>query len=424
MLDPGDDFGDDVDDEPRRPLLPPDDRVWRHPSELTSLVPPSPEETLLARRRWMQSTPSRSGARAAGIVGALLATGVVLVGTHLTSWLTDSGHVGGTRATLVRVTASTGPVAPAVAAVGVSGLLARATRALVDVRAGAGRNATQTDGVIISTEGYVLAPVSVVSRRDSISVVRSDGEELPATVTGVDRATGIAVLHVDERQLPTLAFDPSRRSAVPGTKGAGVWLLDAWRSGSVTYRLVRSTTPPKATSLGNGPALLERCPRSLALEGAPSGAVVIGASGRVEAVVMAHRDGGAIAAPGWLALRVAEELIRYGAVTHGWLGIEGTTGRVSVPRTLTAAHPGSNPPVTDHTEVTGVRVRSLMPDSAAGAAGLRPGDLIERINGRRVTSMAALQADLYLMRPSAPVTLEVREGSGTTELHTRLRPAA
>ena len=83
MVEPADDFDDardDVsDDDWGAPLLPPDDRLWRHPSELGSNAMPISAEALSARRSWMASTPSRAGAWSAGIVGALLATGVVLI---------------------------------------------------------------------------------------------------------------------------------------------------------------------------------------------------------------------------------------------------------------------------------------------------------------------------------------------------------
>ncbi|MGH9298924.1 MAG: hypothetical protein ACRDZT_03310, partial [Acidimicrobiales bacterium] len=71
-------------------MLPPEDRIWRHPSELAVNASPPMEQTLAARRRWMLSTPTRAGAWSAGMVGALLATGVVLVGTHMTGWLTQN----------------------------------------------------------------------------------------------------------------------------------------------------------------------------------------------------------------------------------------------------------------------------------------------------------------------------------------------
>ena len=90
MVEPGDDFDDVHEDEAAGPLLPPDDRLWRHPSELGQNGQQVSAEALSARRSWMASTPSRAGAWSAGIVGAVLATGVVLVGGHLTHLLSPA----------------------------------------------------------------------------------------------------------------------------------------------------------------------------------------------------------------------------------------------------------------------------------------------------------------------------------------------
>jgi S1-C subfamily serine protease len=395
VVDPADEFDDFVDDELRGPLLPPDDRVWRHPSELTSLTPPTQEETLLARRRWMQSTPSRSGARAAGLVGAILATGVVLVGTHLTSWLTSQGphsSIPATSAALETVSTVTAGSTPTVEAPAIVPLLAKAMASLVGIRAVSGSTVTEGDGLIVSANGYVLVPSALVATATSVTVMRSNGEELAATLVGIDRATGLAVVKVGEQQLPAMGF-----GAGPTT---GSLLLDLWRTGGPNFRLVRTSTAPGLVGLPGGPALLQLCPASLGLSSVPDGAVVVDGSGHLSAMVVAHDQGAAMAAGGPLAGRVATQLIAHGKVAHGWLGIQGT-----------AATPG-------------VQVTSETPAGAAARAGLRAGDVIERVNGRPVSSMGALQADLYLLPPRKLVTLTVVRGGTTAKLHARLAPAA
>src|SRR6202162_147754 len=105
---PGDDFDDIPEDTLAGPLLPPEDRLWRHPSELGQSGQSVRAEALSARRSWMAATPSRAGAWSAGAVRAEIATGVVLVGGHLTPLLSPSAPkfsvtsipAGGTRANL------------------------------------------------------------------------------------------------------------------------------------------------------------------------------------------------------------------------------------------------------------------------------------------------------------------------------------
>jgi hypothetical protein len=87
VVGPGNEFDDGLEEEPASPLLPPEDRLWRHPSEIAAHGRSLSEEALNARSRWLSSTPTRAGAWSAGVIGAVLATGVVLVGTHLTTWI-------------------------------------------------------------------------------------------------------------------------------------------------------------------------------------------------------------------------------------------------------------------------------------------------------------------------------------------------
>ena len=74
--------------------------------------------------------------------------------------------------------------------------------------------------------------------------------------------------------------------------------------------------------------------------------------------------------------------------------------------------------------MTGVRIVGVEADSAAAEVGLRAGDLITAIDGQPVSSMAALQADLYLMPPSSSVKLMLVQGHERTEVRATLKPAA
>lgn len=412
MAAPDDHLDDFHDDGPSGPLLPPEDRLWRHPSELLSVEPPTEEETLDARRRWMSSTPTRSGAGAAGLVGALLATGVVLIGTHLTSWLTP--RPAPTRHVVLAATTTQSTLTPALDASGLTAVVAAIDAALVQVIAVKGADIDDGDGVVVSSDGYVLAPASLVAGASSISVVRSDGEQLIASVRGTDPKSGLSVLRVDESGLPHVTFSSS------GAYPSGSLMLVAWRStGSFDLGVADVTTAPQMVSVGSSPAFLERCPTSLGLDGAPRGAVVVDGRGQVLAMVTEHRRG-AIATPGWLAGRVARDLIRDGAVEHGWLGIRGTAA--SLPASTADLHGSAQwaPSV----GATGVRILQVEPASAAAAAGLVDGEIITSIDGQRVTDMAALQAELYLTAPHESVRLQVVRAGAPATVEARLRPAA
>jgi serine protease DegQ len=423
VVDPGDDFDDIADDEPPGPLLPPDDRVWRHPSELTARRPPIEQETLLAQRRWMQSTPTRSGARAAGIAGAVLAAGVVLVGTHLNSWLVRDPAPGtGSNAMLVTATTRSTPASsPAIAMAGLSPLLVRASDAIVRVVSSAGSRpqVESADAVIVSSDGYILAPEEAIENATSVSVVRSDGEQLPARVTGVDPDTGLAMLRVDETGLPTLSF---QGAVISGENGA--FLVDLWREAAPQYFLVHESRPPKPAGIDGGPAVLEQGPASLGLDRLGLGGVVIDGSGQVTEMVTEHTGGTALAVPGAIASEVANQLIEHGRVEHGWLGILGATVTVPEPETLASQRHQVGVEAPRAASLRGVEVTSTMADGAAERAGIRPGDVIAEIDGHPVASMAALQADLYVLPPLTSVKIDLVRDGVFHQINARLLAAA
>lgn len=375
---------------------------------------------MAARRRWMDNTPTRSGAGVAGLVGALLATGVVLVGIHLTSWL-GSGHPAAAsdpRLSAVTVTSTT---VPSIAAGGLGAVFQSVRTALVRVRVVADDTVSYGDGVIMSPNGYVLVPASVTRGAMSISVIRSDGEELIARVVGTDPATGLTVLRVEDTEMPWLQFSTSHSEPIDS------FMLVAWKDPSFGLSLGRLFSQPATTSLGNGPALLQLCPSSLHLSRAPIGTLIINSAQQISGIVVSRNGHRAVATPGWLAVRVAGDLIADGSVDHGWLGIEGraTALPVAVSSSSTAAQAGVLlRDATESAESEGVRVLRVLPESAAAKAGLEPGDVIESIDGEPVPTMADLQAVLYLMDPAASVRLDVVRGGEVSEMSVRLQAAA
>jgi S1-C subfamily serine protease len=421
----GRDFEDWQDDEPGPPLLPPEDRIWRHPSELSEAMLGVPEaQVLAARRRWLASTPTRAGAGAAGIVGALLATGVVLIGTHLTAWLHDAPASSATPNSLSAIfhDAPT-TTSPLLRTAPLEAEASHVESALVEVQASRGTTEVTGDGVIVSRDGYIAVPAAVVAGASAISVLLGNGEELIATLSGSDPVTGVAVVRVEVSGLDLTPLDISPLRRVP----VDSLLMVAWRSrrAGVEVAPVRSAFEP--TSLTPGPTLLETCPRSLGLAAEPVGTLLVDAEGEISGMVVADQKGGTIAAPGWVVGRIAQYLISNGRVDHGWLGIEGRTGRARVlqmTRTKLQDHSTAAEISSSGNEAVGVDVMTVRPGSAAARAGIRPGDLIESIDGEHVSSMSLLQGLLYLMAPNTTVRIDIVRAGRETELRARLAPAA
>ncbi|MGD0944713.1 MAG: PDZ domain-containing protein [Acidimicrobiales bacterium] len=405
MVEPADDFDDVHDEGWSAPLLPPDDRLWRHPSELGEHALQVSADALSARRSWMAATPTRAGAWSAGLVGALLATGVVLIGGHLTHLLsspsarapgiTISGRATGPmrnpRSTLVSTT--TLAMAP--------GLYKLADQVAPEMPMVFIDNRPSGVGVVVSSKGYVLVPASLLTDADDIGLF-IDGQQLPATLVGVDPGTGLAVVRVHATDALTAVRFASGAPIGYGSFVALVWVDSA---GAHTCWGTVSDLDVKLTSSVESPPLLESLEAMEPLAGAATGGVIVDGAGHLMGMVTSVSGTTVIATPGWLANIVSDDLISDGRVVHGWLGITGETTSVSPSETA-------------------VRVVTVSPGGAAAKAGVEPGDLIEAVDGEPTQTMSDMLAALYLLPPDQSVTLDVDTNGHLWDAHARLMAAA
>jgi len=412
VVEPGDDFDDIADEGLCGPLLPPDDRLWRHPSELGEHHLPVTAETLSARRSWMASTPSRAGAWSAGIVGALLATGVVLVGGHLTHLLSSpapdpstsavnhsytNAQVSTTILPTMGVSVSTTTTVLFGVEPGLYKLAARVATAMPVVLDGDASGV----GVVVSRKGFVLVPASLVNETDDISVV-IDGQQLVATLVGVDPGTGLAVVRVHDPDTLTVARFVSGAQMGYGSFVAVVWVDD---HGPHTCWGTVNEADVQLSSATDSPPLLDSLVALDPLAGVETGGVVLDGAGRLIGIITSVSGQTMVATPGWLAAIVSQDLITSGRVVHGWLGITGETTPVSP-------------------SATAVEVTSVAAGGAAAKAGVRPGDLIEAVNSKPVSTMSDIVAALYSLPPNQAVVLNVVRRGHLWDAHARLTAAA
>jgi putative serine protease PepD len=382
---------DDFETSYRGAPLPPDDRLWRHPSELSS-------STAVGRGSSASQPKLWAIAGVAGLVGATLALGVVAA-------------VHGLDHTVERTAVERVPVSQAVIGVGGSGdeagvadlteQVAPAVVRIVAARAPGGVDVVGS-GFVYRDDGYVITSARLLGPRPSVSVVLDDGTELEAEVIGVDPTSDVAVVKVDMGDLPTavLGVDTAVRVgdaavaigapvAFPGSPFVSVGVVSAVGQridlghGSVLHGLIQTDVPVKATAPG-GPL----CDAT---------GTVIGLSTSI-----ASPDGDfgyAVAIE--LAMAAAHDLVEHGEVRHVWLGIEGGD--------LTAA---------DRERLgveSGARVGSVVEGGPAAQAGLAIDDVIVAVDGRAVDAMSSLVVTLRVLDPGDTVTVDyVRAGTRHT----------
>ena len=415
-------FEDAFDDADRPLLLPPEDRLWRHPSEIGvssgALSSANADDATAARNRWLTATPTRAGAWSAGLVGAMLATGVVFVGMHLTHWVgkpPDAGKAQSiegttTLAAVTRVVQAQSAVDPTV----LRRIVTKVGNGMVVVQVTKGSRKIVGDGIVVGKQGMILVPLALVTGESAIEV-DGWGQVFAARVVGADTETGLAVLNVGIESLAPLSFAPV--SALQ----PGEWLAAEWDTTAGCGLHVGGVVSVTAVAgEPNGYPFLESVRLDFKVSELPAGAALVNAMGQVMGLVTGYKGGAAVEVPAGLAEDTAHEIVAYGRVEHVMLGVRGTASAYrdsSAPRSTNASTAPRAIP-------SGVVVETVVRRSPAAVAGLRAGDVIEAVNGQPVRSMKSLQAHLYLLTPNSDVTLTIARGTSVDFVQARLKKAA
>jgi putative serine protease PepD len=423
-------FDDDAEADHRgfRPPPHPDDRLWRHPSEMREhpIVPVgAPERRSLANP--VVTTDGGRGPRVhrpgrpwgavvvAGTVGAVVAgVGVAVLGVServverpVTERVAMDPAISALDAPAGDgETADPRAVTPAV--VGLE---------TVGSAAGSGAPAVQGSGLVVRDDGIVVTSAALVVAGLAPRVRLSDGTTANAAVVGADTATGLAVLDLDGGgYTPGVLADPGE--LVAGDEAFAV-ATDPKAGGATTAEGIvggaRRYVGPAGTALDG--VEIGGAAADVAL-----GGPVVDEQGAVLGVTTAVAPGDAwYVSPVAVTHRVATELVTTGAVRHSWLGVEGADGEPDAPapavRDLApltsiesegAAHAGPAP--------AGTLVTSIVPGSPAADGGLRVGDRVVALDHDEIADMAALVLALRAHAPGerVDVTVERADGSQVT----------
>jgi S1-C subfamily serine protease len=366
---------------------PPDDRLWRHPSELRVLGLGRGDE----RRSpvWL--------VLAAGVAGALVTLGVLALLGRLGE--------GEDRADPAVIREAARPAAaPLAGSASVVRIAEEVRPAIAKVRVRGDDAASSGSAVLYRDDGHLLTNAHVVEGADAIEVSLADGSMHEASVVGTDQLTDIAVLRIataaDGRPYPTAVLGTAVDLAVGQPVVAIGSPLGLAGGSSVTTGVVSALGREVEAE---GTSLLDMVQTDAAISPGSSGGALVDGTGAVIGITTAvgvsevGAEGLGFAVPVDVARSVAEEIITTGRAVHVWLGVTGSDLDRRSAEELGVRG--------------GARVEQVVDGSPADEAGVVPSDVVVAVEEEPVASMSALVIALRERDPGDEVALEVlRDG--------------
>ena len=293
----------------------------------------------------------------------------------------------------------TSAVGPSVAHIDVERDLSDEERSFSRQLFGGGMTPTdQGSGVVVDQDGYVLTNRHVILGGEVITVTLSDGRQLPASIVGSDALTDLALLKIEASDLLPIPWGDSDLCKV----GAPVWAVGSpfGLDRTITFgilsgkhRMVRASTQYQ-----------DFMQSDVAVNPGNSGGPLVNARGRLiginTAIVGDTYRGVSFSIPSNVAKQVYQQLRANGRVQRGWLGVKLDDIEY-------------DPNANEDPLLRGALVDYLTdPQSPAAMAGMKAGDRIRKVNGKRIQDRAHLMREIGSTLVGSAVQIVV-ERSGT-----------
>jgi serine protease Do len=268
----------------------------------------------------------------------------------------------------------------------------------------------QGSGFIISSDGLILTNAHVVRESKEVMVKLSDRREFKATVLGADPATDIAVLRIDAKGLPTVRLGDAQQLQV------GDPVLAIGSPFGFEQTATQGIVSAKGRSLP-GDATVPFIQTDAAVNPGNSGGPLFDGTGSVVGInaQIYSQSGGyqglSFAIPINVAMKVKDQIVTSGKAMHARLGVTIQDLTQSLADSFGLKRPD------------GALVASVAPDSAAAAAGLKPGDVITEVNGQPVLRSGELSSVIGMAAPGEKVDLKVWRDHEPRDIEARLGSA-
>jgi serine protease Do len=263
-------------------------------------------------------------------------------------------------------------------------------------------------GVVVSNDGFILTNSHVVEGASDVKVSMSDRREFPASLVGVDPKTDLAVIRISQKDLQPIALGDSSK----------VQVGDLALAIGNPFGIGRTVTMGVVSATGRGGLGIEEyedfIQTDAAINPGNSGGALINVSGHLIGINTAILSGSGgnqgigFAVPVNMARYVLEQIVQTGKVSRAYLGvsIQPVTPEIATAFRLPNAE--------------GALIGEVAPGSPAERAGIKPGDVILRMDGKPIQDSRALQLSIGQMQPGRAVQLALMRDGRERELSVTL----
>lgn len=270
-------------------------------------------------------------------------------------------------------------------------------------------------GVIITQDGYIVTNNHVIDNASKIEVTLNDKRTFVAELIGTDKTTDLALLKIDEQNLHFMSFGNSDEAKV------GEWVVAVGNPMNLNSTVTAGIISAKGRSIDllrredNQYAIENFIQTDAAINPGNSGGALVNTKGQLIGIntAIASQTGSytgyGFAVPVNLVKKVMDDLLKFGKVQRAVLGvaIQEITQEVADREGL-----GS---------LNGVLVQDVTAGGAAEKAGIKKGDVIQKVNGQEVNSVSSLQEEIGKFRPGDKVNVSLMRKGEAKELSVSLK---
>jgi Do/DeqQ family serine protease len=250
-------------------------------------------------------------------------------------------------------------------------------------------------GVIINADGYIITNNHVIKNASELSVTLNNNKTYTAEVIGADAKTDIALLKIDaDEDLPYVTFGDSDSVQI------GEWVLAVGNPFNLTSTVTAGIISAKSRDL-TGQSSQSFLQTDAAVNPGNSGGALVNTNGELIGINTAISSqtgsyvGYSFAVPSNIARKVVEDIMEFGNVQNGVLGIKGGTFNSSA-----AEEMGVN-------YAEGVYVAEVVKNSGAEKAGIKTGDVIMKLDNIEISKFEDLSGYIKTKRPNDVVNVEL-----------------